>query len=89
MLRTARLAAKLGFSADAASLGPLRRMASLLRQASPRRLRTEMIKMLLNGHGGATYALMRRHRLFDVLFPGSARPLSARTRAGDAPCWTR
>ena len=73
MLRAVRLVAKLGCAADVDVAAPLQRTAPLLRQAASRRLHGEMDKMFLNGYGTAVYTLMRRHGLFNVMFPAAAK----------------
>ena len=77
MLRAVRLAAKLGFSIDAASAEPIPRLASLLSEAAPARLFEECLKLFLSGHGEAGFLGLEQHGLLPALFPDTAAALSA------------
>jgi poly(A) polymerase len=76
MLRAVRLAAKLGFSIDPASAGPIPRLAALLADAPPARLFDEMLKMFLAGHGEASFDALDQHGLLAVVFPETAAALA-------------
>jgi poly(A) polymerase len=75
MLRAARFEAKLGFSLDAAGLEPLDRLRTLLTGVPAARLFDEMVKLFLTGHGAQSLAVLRRHRLLEVLLPAVERYL--------------
>lgn len=77
MLRAARLAAKLGFTIDAATAEPIARLASLLADASPARLFEETLKLFLSGHAVASFEHLEAHGLLPVLLPDTARALAA------------
>lgn len=77
MLRAVRLAAKLGFTIEPATAGPLPRLAPLLSQSAPARLFEECLKMFLSGHGEKSFIGLERHGLLGVLFPGTAKALAA------------
>ena len=77
MLRAVRLAAKLDFEIEAATAGPIPRMAPLLGEAAPARLFEECLKLFLTGHAVASFERLEHHGLFDVLFPESAIALRA------------
>ncbi len=76
MLRAVRLAAKLGFSIDPASAGPIPRLASLITDAPPARLFDEMLKMFLAGHGEASFDTLDQHGLLAALLPETAAALA-------------
>jgi poly(A) polymerase len=76
MLRAARFEAKLGFSLDAAGLEPLERLRTLLTGVPAARLFDELVKLFLTGHGAASLAVLRRHRLLEVLLPAVERYLA-------------
>ena len=71
MLRAVRFSAKLGFEIVADTAKPIQKLASLLRDVAPARLFDEVIKLFMSGHGLATFHLLRQHRLFEQLFPGT------------------
>lgn len=77
MLRAVRLAAKLGFSIEAATAEPIPRLASLLNEAAPARLFEEVLKLFLSGHGVASFEGLERFGLLAVLFPESAAALKS------------
>jgi poly(A) polymerase len=72
MLRAVRFAAKLGFSIEARTEEPIRRLAYLLDGVPPARLFDESLKLFLSGFGAASYRLLRQYGLFEHLFPRSA-----------------
>ncbi|MFO1402049.1 MAG: polynucleotide adenylyltransferase PcnB [Steroidobacteraceae bacterium] len=76
MLRAARFEAKLGFQLDAPGLEPLARLRTLLTGVPAARLFDEMVKLFLTGHGAESLAVLRRHRLLEVLLPAVERYLA-------------
>src|SRR5690606_23296066 len=75
MLRAIRLAAKLGFTIDPDTAGPIPGLAPLLREAAPARLFEECLKLCLSGHAEASFLGLERYGLLEVLFPESAQAL--------------
>ncbi|HTD27989.1 MAG TPA: polynucleotide adenylyltransferase PcnB [Xanthomonadaceae bacterium] len=75
MLRGVRLAAKLGFSIEAATAAPIARLAPLLAEAPPARLFDEMLKLFLAGHGEAGFDGLDRHGLLAAVLPETAAAL--------------
>ena len=69
MLRAARLAAKLGFTIEAATAEPLPRLAPLLAEAAPARLFEETLKLFLSGHAVASFELLEATGLLPALLP--------------------
>jgi poly(A) polymerase len=69
MLRAVRLAAKLGFTLDAATREPIRSMAPLMDRVPPARLFDEMLKLLLSGHASACLRQLREVGLHKGLLP--------------------
>ena len=69
MLRAVRLAAKLGFSIEAATAQPLPALAPLLGEAAPARLFEEMLKLFLSGHAVASFQGLEAHGLLAALLP--------------------
>ncbi|MCC7462033.1 MAG: polynucleotide adenylyltransferase PcnB [Gammaproteobacteria bacterium] len=76
MLRAARFEAKLGFQLDAPGLEPLERLRTLLNGVPAARLFDELVKLFLTGHGAQSLAVLRRHRLLEVLLPSVERYLA-------------
>jgi poly(A) polymerase len=76
MLRAVRLAAKLGFSIDAASAEPIPRLAALLSGAAPARRFDECLKMFMAGHAEQSFVALERHGLMPALFPETAKALA-------------
>jgi poly(A) polymerase len=72
MLRAVRFAAKLDFSIEPNTEGPIRRLAYLLDGVPPARLFDEVLKLFLSGFGAKAYELLRQYGLFEHLFPQSA-----------------
>jgi len=81
MLRAVRLAAKLGFSIEAATAEPFARLGSLLAEAPPARLFDESLKMFLAGHGLASFRALEHHGLLEQVFPATARALRSSNAA--------
>src|SRR5690606_21341074 len=77
MLRAVRLAAKLGFTIEAATAAPIRAMAPLLAEAAPARLFEETTKLFLSGHAVASFEGLERHGLLPVLLPEAASAMKA------------
>jgi poly(A) polymerase len=72
MLRAVRFAAKLDFSIEPNTEGPIRRLAYLLDGVPPARLFDEVLKLFLSGFGAKAYELLQQYGLFEHLFPQSA-----------------
>ena len=77
MLRAARLAAKLGFTIEAATAEPLPRLAPLLSESAPARLFEETLKMFLSGHAVASFELLETNGLLPALLPETAQALAS------------
>ena len=77
MLRAARLAAKLGFTIEAATAEPLPRLAPLLAESAPARLFEETLKMFLSGHAVASFELLETNGLLPALLPETAQALAS------------
>ncbi|TAL74673.1 MAG: polynucleotide adenylyltransferase PcnB [Rhodanobacter sp.] len=75
MLRAVRLAAKLGFSVDAAAAAPFETLGSLLTEAAPARLFDESLKMFLAGYGLKSFRTFEQYGLMKFLLPATARAL--------------
>lgn len=75
MLRAVRFAAKLGFRIDPTAADPMPQLAGLLLNVPQARLFDESLKLLMAGYGAQTFDALRRHGLFEVLFPESAAAL--------------
>jgi poly(A) polymerase len=69
ILRAVRFAAKLGFAIERDTRSAIPATAALLAGAAPARLFDELCKLLLLGHAGASWELMREVGVTDVLFP--------------------
>ncbi|MDR2113216.1 MAG: polynucleotide adenylyltransferase PcnB [Candidatus Accumulibacter sp.] len=69
MLRAVRLAAKLGFSIDADTLGPIGELAGLIENVPPSRLFDEMLKLLTSGHSLKCLQSLRAKGLHRGLLP--------------------
>jgi poly(A) polymerase len=72
MLRAVRFAAKLGFTIEAETEAPIRRLGYLLDGVPPARLFDEVLKLFLSGYGARSFVLLQKYGLFEHLFPLSA-----------------
>ena len=72
MLRAVRFAAKLGFTIEADTEAPIRRLGYLLDGVPPARLFDEVLKLFLSGYGAKSFELLQKYGLFEHLFPLSA-----------------
>lgn len=77
MLRAVRFAARLGFTIEEGTVHPLRQLAHLLGNVSSARMFDEVLKLLMAGHGEATFTLMQEYGLFAPLFPATAAAIDA------------
>ncbi|RZA19351.1 MAG: polynucleotide adenylyltransferase PcnB [Lysobacteraceae bacterium] len=77
MLRAARLAAKLGFTIEAATAEPIPRLAPLLAEAAPARLFEETLKLFLSGHAVASFEMLEANGLLPALLPETAQALAS------------
>lgn len=68
MLRVARFAAKLGFTADQPTLAPMAELAPLLDDIPSARLFDEVLKLFQKGHGLRSFETLREFGLFEYLF---------------------
>ncbi len=90
MLRAARLAAKLGFTIEAATAEPIPRLAPLLAESAPARLFEETLKMFLSGHAVASFEMLEANGLLPVAVAGNragAGVEQVRCAAPDADRW--
>lgn len=69
MLRAVRFAAKLNFKIEQHSAAPIKQLAQSLTDIPAARMFDEVLKLLMAGHGVATYLLMQEFGLFQPLFP--------------------
>jgi len=69
MLRAIRLSAKLGLKIDAATEGPIPKLADALADVPPSRLFDEMLKLFLSGHALESVNALRQHGLHHGLLP--------------------
>lgn len=69
MLRAVRLAAKLGFSVEAATRRPIGELAELIENVPPSRLFDEMLKLLTSGHAVECVKQLRAEGLHRGLLP--------------------
>ena len=77
MLRAVRFAARLDFTIEESTARPLRKLAPLLANVSAARMFDEVLKLLMAGHGEATFKLMQEYGLFAPLFPASAAAIES------------
>lgn len=79
MMRAVRFAAKLGFNIEPRTGDLIPELAPLLSNVAAARLFDEVIKMLMSGHGLATWRLMREYNLVEPLLPATYAALKAST----------
>lgn len=72
MLRAIRFAARLDFRIDPFAVAAIARCRQLIEAVPAARMFEEVLKLLLNGRGEATFHLLEQHRLFELLFPETA-----------------
>ncbi|MEO8444343.1 MAG: polynucleotide adenylyltransferase PcnB [Gammaproteobacteria bacterium] len=82
MLRAVRLAAKLGLEIHPEAAAPMARLGSLIDSVPPARLFDEFLKVFETGHALEAYRRLRRHGLFEHLFPATATWLAGDEHAG-------
>ncbi|MFM7274590.1 MAG: polynucleotide adenylyltransferase PcnB [Gammaproteobacteria bacterium] len=75
MLRAIRFAARLDFRIDPFAVAAIARCRQLIEAVPAARMFEEVLKLLLNGRGEATFLLMEQHRLFEPLFPETAQAI--------------
>jgi poly(A) polymerase len=75
MLRAIRFAAKLGFAIEPGTAAPIHTLAPMLRNVPAARMFDEVLKLLMAGHGVATFDLLLEFGLFGALFPATAAAL--------------
>src|SRR5690606_9503595 len=85
MLRAVRFAAKLGFSIHPDTLAPIPELAWMLDAVPPARLFDEVNKLLLAGHGAASFEMLAELGLLQHLFPDLHR---AMRQTPDSPALT-
>ena len=76
ILRALRFAAKLDFQLDEATAAAIPDTAELLLDVPPARLFDEVVKLLLHGRGEATFDLLCRFGILELLFPATAAAIS-------------
>ncbi len=81
LLRAIRFSAKLDFEIEKKTRAPINELAYLLESISPARLFDESVKLLTGGHAEKTYALLRKFKVGEFMFPGTM----ACTRDPEAP----
>ena len=72
MLRAARFEAKLGFEIEDSAVDAIHRLGHLLQEIPPARLFEEALKLLMSGHGEASFESLCKHKLLGWLFPDHA-----------------
>ncbi len=75
LLRAVRFSAKLGFTIDPDTERPITGLSDQLQHIPAARLFDEALKLLLSGHGAASFVLLKKYRLFQQLFPQTAATL--------------
>jgi poly(A) polymerase len=83
MLRAVRFAARLGFTIEEATARPLQQLAHLLTNVSAARMFDEVLKLVMTGHGEATFRLMQQYGLSAALFPATTAAIEAGHPLGD------
>ncbi|MEO8223326.1 MAG: polynucleotide adenylyltransferase PcnB [Gammaproteobacteria bacterium] len=72
MIRAVRLAAKLDLTIHPDAAAPMLRLGSLIDSVPPARLFDEFLKVFETGHALEAYKRLRKHGLFEHLFPATA-----------------
>jgi len=75
MLRAIRFACKVNFALPSSLTRSFGELKPLIAHVASSRLFEEMLKMFHSGNALATYALLKQHALFEILFPATARSL--------------
>jgi poly(A) polymerase len=83
MLRAVRIATKLGFEIEEDTAYLIPRLAALLREIPPARLFDEILKLFLSRDAEANFDGLRRHGLFNHLFPMTDEAVDADPIAED------
>ena len=73
MLRAIRFAGKLELSLDHETELWISKLAMLLKDIAPARLFDETLKLYLSGNATTTHQLLRRYKVFEHLFPQTAK----------------
>jgi poly(A) polymerase len=76
MLRAMRFASKLGFSIDAETAAPIRKLARMLDAVPPARLFDEINKLFLSGSAVDAFDILGEYGLLEHLFPDLAAALA-------------
>ena len=82
MIRAVRLAAKLNLEIHPDTAAPMARLAPLLDNVPPARLFDEFLKVFETGHALESYRRLRKHGLFEHLFPGHGTLAGSGRRRG-------
>jgi len=69
VLRAARLASKLEFDIEPATLAAMQKTGHLLGNQAPARLYEEVLKLFQGGYAKRSFAAVREHELLEYLFP--------------------
>jgi poly(A) polymerase len=77
LLRVIRFAGKLGLNIEPATEEPIAELAPLLQHVPAARLFDEILKIFHSGHASEILPLLRRHKLFEQLFPQVAACLNS------------
>ena len=81
MLRAIRFAAKLGFRIDPAIRDAIPAFREWLLEVPPSRLYEEVVKIFLGGAACRSFSLLRRHGMFELLFPDVEACLASESEA--------
>ncbi len=76
ILRAIRFAAKLDFDLSPETAQPIAGLSHLLSDIPPARFFDEVLKLLMSGHGTASFERLRAFDVFRFLFPGTNAHLS-------------
>ena len=78
MLRAIRFMAKLGFELDSAASEALQQCRDHCCHVAPARMFDVVLKLLLTGHGEASFSLLEQYGLVAVIFPQTAKAVEDR-----------